>query len=84
MKCNVFAEVGFVVVGLGHEQFERALPAQGLSGSDVEVEGDGVDVLLREHGQVGALRQVLAEQSVGVLDDDALASVRAERFRATG
>jgi hypothetical protein len=27
LKRNVFAEVGFVVEGLGHEQFEWALPS---------------------------------------------------------
>ncbi len=27
LKRNIFAEVGFIVEGLGHEQFEGALPA---------------------------------------------------------
>jgi len=26
LKRNIFAEVGFIVEGLGHEQFEGALP----------------------------------------------------------
>ncbi|MCC6143379.1 MAG: SDR family oxidoreductase, partial [Candidatus Hydrogenedentes bacterium] len=39
-KRNVFSVVGFVVEGFGHEQLERALPAQRFSRSDVEIERD--------------------------------------------
>jgi len=71
-KRNGFTVEGFVVEGLGHEQFERALPAEGFSWPDIEIEGDAVEILLGEDGQVGALRQVLAEQAVGVFVDAAL------------
>jgi len=35
-------------------------PAEGLSEPTVELQGDGVEVVLGVHGQVGALGEVLA------------------------
>src|SRR5450756_2168822 len=42
-------------------------PVTGLSGSAVELQGDGVEVVLGVLGQVGALGEVLAQEPVGVL-----------------
>jgi hypothetical protein len=42
----VFAERGFVVQGLGYEEFEWTPPAERVSGSDVESEGHGIEVAL--------------------------------------
>jgi hypothetical protein len=49
------------------EGFGRGLPREHLAGSAVERGSDGVDLFGRPSGQVGALREVLAEKSVGVL-----------------
>src|SRR5260370_3262157 len=42
-------------------------PAEGLSRACVELAGDGVEIPLRVAGEIGPLREVLAEQPVGVL-----------------
>ena len=42
-------------------------PAEGLPGSAVELEGDGVEVVMGVHGQVVAIGEALAQESVGVL-----------------
>src|SRR5665647_1038954 len=47
-------------------------PAEGLSGSAVELKSDGVEVVLGVFGQVGALWEVLAQEPVGVLVGAAL------------
>ena len=49
-------------------QFQSRL----LRGWVLSCQGDGIERGLAEHGQIGALGQVLAEQSVGVLIDTAL------------
>ena len=43
------------------------MPAEGLSRAVVELSGDVVEVLLGVDAEVGALGEVLAQQSVGVL-----------------
>src|SRR5215210_3242934 len=55
-ECNEFEE------SLG-----GSLPVEGLSGSAVEHDGDVVEVVLGESGQVGAFGHPLAEEAVGVL-----------------
>ena len=55
------------VEGLG-----RRLPAEGLPRPSVERVGDRGDVVRAPAGQVGALREVLAKQAVGVLVGAAL------------
>ena len=49
------------------EGFGGCLPAEGLAGSGVERGGDGVELVGRPAGQVGALGEVLAQEPVGVL-----------------
>ena len=52
--------------------FDRFAEAESLSGAVVEFGGDRVQFGLRMHGQVGALREVLAQKAVGVLIRPAL------------
>ena len=54
------------------EGFGGGTPAQRLPGTGVEGEGDRVKVLAAVAVQVGAFREVLAQQSVGVLVGAAL------------
>ena len=42
-------------------------PAEALAGSGIEGGSDGVELVMGPAGQVGAFREVLAEQAVGVL-----------------
>src|SRR5687767_10090566 len=50
----------------------RCHPVQGLSRSPVELGGDLIELFLGEGGDAGALREVLAQQPVGVLVGAAL------------
>ena len=54
------------------KQLSRALEAKGLAWPGVQPPGDFIQLLLREHGQVASLGQVLSQQPVGVLVDAAL------------
>ena len=54
------------------EGFGGCLPAEGLAGSAVERGGDGFELVAVPAGEVGALREVLAQQAVGVLVGAAL------------
>lgn len=54
------------------EDLQRRLPVVRDPGPRIEAVGDGVQVRLRRHRQVGALGQVLADQPVGVLAGAAL------------
>jgi hypothetical protein len=47
-------------------------PAEALTGSGVECKGDGLKVVRTMHTQIGALREVLSQQAVGVLVGAAL------------
>src|SRR5580698_10096030 len=74
-KCNVsrwrkpvFHEVKGAV---GEEQFGGSFPGQGFSGPGVHPPGDAVQLLLAADAQVGALGQILAQQSIGVFADAA-------------
>jgi len=49
------------------EDFGWGLPVEALSGSVVERESDGFEVLGGPAGEVRAFREVLAQQPVGVL-----------------
>lgn len=60
------------VEGLRHKEFGRTLPIETLSWPGVELPSDGIKIGLTEAGKVGALGQILTEQSVGVLVDAAL------------
>ena len=55
-----------------HEEFGGALPAETFSRPSVELPSDGIELSLREVGQVGAFREILAQQAMGVLVDAAL------------
>ena len=46
---------------------DGSLEAQGLARSFVELPGHFIELVLGEHGQVDALREVLPQQAVGVL-----------------
>jgi hypothetical protein len=52
--------------------FRRGRNAKGLSRPRVESARDAIEVSLRKAGQVGSLRQVLADETVGVLVRPAL------------
>jgi len=58
---------GVFVEGLG-----RCSPAEGLARSAVQCGGDGREVARAVPGEVGALREVLTQQAVGVLVGAAL------------
>ena len=60
------------VEGLGHKQFGRTLPVEALVRASVELPGDGIEIGLGESRQVGALGEILPQQSVGVLVDTPL------------
>lgn len=64
--------VTFEAKVIWHEEFGGALPAEAFARSGVELPGDGIELSLRETGQVGAFREILAQQAVGVLVDAAL------------
>src|SRR4051794_10519437 len=49
------------------EGFDGSPPAENLAGSTVQGVSDGLELLGVPAGQVGALREVLAQQAVGVL-----------------
>lgn len=49
------------------EDIGRSSVVEGSSGAGVELQGDGVELVLGEGGQVGALGEVLSQQAVGVL-----------------
>ena len=61
-----------VVATASCEHFSWGLIVQGFSGSFVELPGDGAELGLAEGRQVDAVRQVLAQQAVGVLVGAAL------------
>src|SRR3984885_2023508 len=54
------------------ERLGRCSPAEGLAGPAVQCGGDGCEVAGAVSGEVGALREVLAQQTVGVLVGAAL------------
>ena len=60
------------VEGLVEEQFGGASPAEGFSRAGVQLPSHGIERLLAEVGEVRALREVLAQQAVGVFVDGAL------------
>src|SRR3954454_7540477 len=49
------------------ESFGRCLPIKSLARAAVQLHGDGVEVFLAKARQARALREVLAQQPVGVL-----------------
>jgi hypothetical protein len=49
------------------EYLGRCLPAEGFAGPGVECVSDRLELVGGPPGQVGALREVLAQQPVGVL-----------------
>src|SRR5664279_4869774 len=53
--------------GESGELFGGCLPAEGLAGAGVEFRGDRGDPLGAVDAQIGALRKILPQQSVGVL-----------------
>lgn len=55
-----------------HEEFGGALRTEAFAQSGIEVPSHGIGLLVREAGPIGPLREVLAEQSVGVVVDVAL------------
>ena len=65
-----------------HEHLGGAEPVEGLAWPGIELPGDGVQFVLGEAGQIGALREVLAQQATGVLVDTAL-PVDCRPFRNT-
>src|SRR5258708_13973699 len=69
--CAPWPDLTAGSAGVRNEELGELLgwfePAQGLTGSVVERVGRGVEVVLAVEGEVGALGEVLAEQSVGVL-----------------
>lgn len=62
-------------IGVGEnlsEDLQRGVPVEGFAWPAVEAVGDGVEVILRVDGQIRALGQVLAQQSVGIFAGAAL------------
>ena len=49
------------------EHFQRRVPVVGGARPIVQAVGDGVEFVLAEQAQIGALGKVLAQQPVGVL-----------------
>ena len=64
--------------GLWHKQFSGASEVEALARSSVKLPGNGIEVDLRETGEVGSLREILAQQAIGVLVDAALPYQRDE------
>ncbi len=54
------------------EHFQRGLPVVRSAGPGVQTVGDGVELVLAEDAEVGAPRQVLADETIGVLAGAAL------------
>ena len=71
-KCNKLMIMTFETEVVWHEEFGGALPAESFSRPSVELPSDGIELSLREVGQVGAFREILAQQAMGVLVDAAL------------
>ena len=55
-KCNKLMMMLKEVEGLWHKQFSGASEVEALARSGVELLGNGIEVGLRETGEVGALR----------------------------
>ena len=72
LKCNELKKVPAEVERLGHEQIGRASPVERLARPGIELPGDSVEFVLREGGLIGALREVLPKQAIGVLVDAVL------------
>jgi hypothetical protein len=71
-KCNKWMIVTFEAEVVWHEEFGGALPAEAFARPRVELPSDGIEWSRREAGQVGAFREIRAQQAVGVLVDAAL------------
>jgi hypothetical protein len=50
--------------------FQRCSPVKPPTWSRIEAQGDVIEIVLTEFGQLGALRHVLPEQSVGIPNGD--------------
>src|ERR1700752_3274280 len=71
-KCNSGVDRNILFCAFFHKDFSRSLPAERLAPADVHPHRDQVELALREHGQVCAFGQVLAQKTIGVLADTAL------------